>query len=77
MKEVNITLNERDIEDLQTILDNAEAYADTHSLRGSIQCSRQNQDTLPERSSTPDTNEAMKRKPRATSKSQGHIQNPN
>ena len=33
MKEVNITLNEKD---LQTILDNA----DTHSLRGSIQCSR-------------------------------------
>lgn len=33
MKEVNITLNEKDIEDLQTILDNAEAYADTHNLR--------------------------------------------
>lgn len=30
MKEVNITLNEKD---LQTILDNAEAYADTHNLR--------------------------------------------
>ena len=41
MKEVNITLNEKDIKDLQTILDNAEAYADTHNLRGgSIQCSR-------------------------------------
>lgn len=33
MKEVNITLNEKDIKDLQTILDNAEAYADTHSLK--------------------------------------------
>lgn len=40
MKEVNITLNEKDIKDLQTILDNAEAYADTNNLRGSIQCSR-------------------------------------
>lgn len=33
MKEVNITLNEKDIKDLQTILDNAEAYADTHNLK--------------------------------------------
>lgn len=33
MKEVNTTLNGKDIEDLQTILDNAEAYADTHDLR--------------------------------------------
>lgn len=31
----------KDIKDLQTILDNAEAYADTHNLKGgSIQCSR-------------------------------------
>lgn len=36
MKEVNITLNEKDIKDLQTILDNAE---DTNHLRGNIQCS--------------------------------------
>lgn len=36
MKEVNITLNEKDIKDLQTILDNAEAYADTHNLRGVV-----------------------------------------
>lgn len=40
MKEVNITLNEKDIKDPQTILDNAEAYADTHNLSGSTQCSR-------------------------------------
>lgn len=33
MKKVNITLNEKDIKDLQTILDNAEAYADTHNLK--------------------------------------------
>lgn len=30
----------KDIKDLQTILDNAKAYADTHNLQGSIQCSR-------------------------------------
>ena len=26
----------KDIKDLQTILDNAEAYADTHNLRGAV-----------------------------------------
>lgn len=35
MKEVNITLNEKRPSD-----NNAEAYADTNNLRGSIQCSR-------------------------------------
>lgn len=33
MKKVNITLNEKGYKDLQTILDNAEAYADTHNLK--------------------------------------------
>lgn len=33
MKEVNIILVENDIKDLQTIMDNAKAYADTHNLK--------------------------------------------
>lgn len=91
MKEVNITLNEKDIKDLQTILDNAEAYADTHNLRGAVFNavdririhSPRNQVRKillrisllriipiqpPKRSSTPNTNKVMKRKPKTISK---------
>lgn len=86
MKEVNIPSMKKDIKDLQTILDNAEAYADTHNLRGAVFNavdririhSPRNQVRKillriipiqpPKRSSTPNTNKVMKRKPKTISK---------
>ena len=95
MKEVNITLNEKDIKDLQTILDNAEAYADTHNLKAVFNAvdririhSPRNQVRKillrisllriipiqpPKRSSTPNTNKVMKRKPKTISKEKAII----
>lgn len=76
----------KDIKDLQTILDNAEAYADTRNLRGAVFNavdririhSPRNQVRKillriipiqpPKRSSTPNTNKVMKRKPKTISK---------